>query len=230
MTTKQHYKKTPIIIAGLFLLGLQPQAYANDGVAELAASLLAKTQAADAKCKFLSKAEHDEISIFVARAEVALASRESISATKLALSRGAAAGRQVQCDAAERADISNVLSAARAAVSPAPARAAPAKPLSPKVIVQAAAKVEPAATKPKKTMVMSETISVKKQSGLKAYASLTERYYLARRCGNMSQRQIANFYQSVVNTHHQVLSSFGRGAVANVMHQSESKASGKSCT
>jgi hypothetical protein len=223
MATVKHLKKSNIVIAAAIVFGLHSSAYANDASAELAAGLLAKSQAIDTKCKFLTSSEHDEISNLVARAEIALARRESIAATKAVMARNNLAGRNASCSASEHAEVSNILAAAKAAVSAAP--------------VVVAAKPKPAMVRstiilaqPKNSIPQAKPMALKPVSGLAQYATITERYYLARRCGNMSSRAITDFYQTVVSTHKQVLSSFGRRAVAGIMHESQSRAGTKSCS
>jgi hypothetical protein len=222
MQRSSFYISLPLIISTA-LLGLgHRQAFAAESQAELATQLLARSQTLDTKCNFLASAEHDELTSLVARAELALAARTSVDATNQALARGRSQGQLATCTDSEKADINNILNSARQA----------ANMVVPKVEVAA---VQPAA-KPKRTKLVEPVTAqpVKKpqaklKSSLFQYASITEKYYLARRCGSMSSRKIQSLYSMVVDTHHTVLSNFGRAAVANVMQQSESKANEQSC-
>jgi hypothetical protein len=222
--------KSNLFIAGVILLGITGDAIANDKAAELAAGFLAKAQAIDVKCKFLNSSEHDQISNLVARAEIALARRESVAKTKLVMSRSSEQGRTASCSDSERTEVTGILAAAQAAIEHTPiapqvATVAAKSAAVNRVMFFAKSKKVPAVVKPRAVQV----IAVRPVSGLKQYASLTERYYLARRCGGLSPRAITNFYQTIVSTHKQVLSGFGRRAVADVLRQSESHANSKSC-
>jgi hypothetical protein len=205
----------PFILSANILFGMQSQAMATELPAEQATELLAKSQALDAKCKFLSNAERDDLASFVARAELSLAQRESVALTKQALARGYKAGNSATCSAAEHTDILNILVAARTAVAQ-----APHVMIQPKKI-RTSTKVE---TAPHNVSPPQSNAS------LASYAKMTQTYYLARRCGSMSPRAISNFYRTIVRTHNKVLSSFGRAAVASVMQQSESKAGTQRCS
>jgi hypothetical protein len=200
-------RRATLLICLTLLLSTQSHASAVEVAAEQATELLAKSQALDAKCKFLNSDERDELSSLVARAELSLAQRESVALTKMALARGRKAGNGATCSAAERADISSILVAARTAAAKVPQ-------VNAKAPRQSAPRNNPPQSK----------------ASLASYARMTQTYYLARRCGSMSPRAIANFYRTIVRTHHQALSSFGRAAVASVMQQSESKARAQRCS
>jgi hypothetical protein len=212
-------KKSKYLLASVLIVGFQSQVFAEGSSAELAAGLLAKSQAADNNCHFLNVTDHDELSLLVGRAEIALARKVTIAKTKFIMSHNASIGRSVGCNEAERSEVANVLAAAKAATSRpieiAKISVAPSKPL--------------AAPRKKQAPVVKVTLTMPIH-GLNTYAVLTERYYLARRCGNISRRSMNSLYQSVVSTHNQVLSSFGRNAIAGVMQNSEARANGKSCS
>jgi hypothetical protein len=224
---------TSLICLSLFLATSSP-VLAIEVAAEQATELLAKSRAVDLKCNFLTSTERDELSSLVARAEVALAQRESVAITKQVLARGNAAGKKAVCSPSQQAEVSSVLSAARTAAAQAPTMQAQIAQI-PK-----AASIVPAA-KPKKIRVAANIMvpqakvtklkpATAPTAGLANYASITERYYLARRCGSMSGSAISSLYQTVVSTHHRVLSKFGRGPVANVMHHSEAIAKAQRCS
>lgn len=219
------------VLAATALLSTQQQAFADDMQAQRAIKLLARSEALDSKCKFLNSADRDELTALMARAELAMAKRTTVDITKNAMTLGHASGKNATCTEAEHGDLNLILSAAKQAVAkvtvppvqeqvatmiPARPVVQPLKTPRIKIILNADAPTEPVAQPHMK-------------AGLSQYASLTERYYLARRCGSMSAREISGFYQTVVNTHQSVLSTFGRSAVATVMQQSESKANAQSC-
>ncbi len=219
------------VLAATALLSTQPQAFADDMQAQQAIKLLARSESLDSKCKFLNPVELDELTALMARAELALAKRTSVDVTKSAMAMGHVSGKGATCTEAEHTDLNLILSSAKQAAAQATvplvqeqvATIMPSKPTEKpiktpriKIILNADAAAEP-------------KIKSSAKAGLAQYASITERYYLARRCGSMSAREISGFYQTVVNTHQAVLSTFGRNAVASVMQQSESKANAQSC-
>ncbi len=219
------------LLAATAMLSTQQQAFADDAQAQQAIKLLARSESLDLKCNFLKSADRDELTALMARAELAMAKRTSVDITKSAMAIGHASGKNATCTDAEHADLNVILSSAKqaaaqvsvppvqeqvAAIVPPKPAAQPLKPPRIKVILNAEAASEPKIKSPTK-------------AGLAQYASLTERYYLARRCGSMSAREISGFYQTVINTHQAVLSTFGRNAVATVMQQSETKANAQSC-
>lgn len=83
--------------------------------AEQAAQMLARVQTVDMKCSYLNVADKDALSNLVARAELALAIRESVAATKATLQRGRAAGMAAPCNANEKQTVVSILAAARQA-------------------------------------------------------------------------------------------------------------------
>ncbi len=68
-----------------------------------------------------------------------------------------------------------------------------------------------------------------RSSALASYGTMAERYYYARRCGGMSDRQIMGFYGQVVATHRAAVSAFGVPAVAGVMRGAEIRARTRTC-
>lgn len=217
-----------VAATGLFAAG-QP-AFADDAQAQQAIELLARSQTLDTKCRFLNAVDHDELSSLVARAELALAQRTTVDLTKQALTNGRNAGKNATCTDSERTDLAMILSSAKQAAAQGPTPAQPVAELTPakpavKGMKSSRMKMALSVAAPVKSKPSSRA-----ESGLLRYASITERYYLARRCGSMSPRAISGFYQTVVNTHEAVLSSFGRAAVARVMQRSESKANAQSCS
>ncbi|MDE2384194.1 MAG: hypothetical protein KGO53_06205 [Alphaproteobacteria bacterium] len=106
-------------------------ALADSSTAEKAAEMLARAQSLDMKCSYLSAAQKDELSKLVARAELALANREPIEATKAAMQRGRDAGLAAACSADEKQSLTMLLNAAREAASAAAAepQAEPAAPV-----------------------------------------------------------------------------------------------------
>jgi hypothetical protein len=109
--------------------------------AEQAAEMLARAQSVDVKCNYLAAAQKDDLSRLVARAELALANRESIDATKATMQRGHEAGASVTCAEAEKQALNSILGAAREAEGP--QAKAPAVAEAGKAPVNAAVEVAP---------------------------------------------------------------------------------------
>ena len=205
------------------LLALPNSSRAETIAAEQAAQLLARSSALETKCKFLTSSQHEELNGFVAKAEVAMVAKTSVAQANLIMQKGRAAAKQAACSDAEKADIADILNAARQATSTMRVQSELPKPTTARVAVATSAP-SPVAKKNKKTLEPQS-----KNGALGQYANLTEHYYLARRCNAMSFRAITNLYQNVVSTHHQVVANFGVPAVRAVMQQSESRANATHC-
>lgn len=192
---------------------------------EQATELLVKSQVLDAKCNFLTAAENRTLSNLAARAEIALATQQSVSKASAALARGKVKGKSASCSDVEKAEVLGILNAAQLASAQAAQLAS----------THAAQDLAPAA--PKKRIIPSFTnkIAVKKliakdAKSLSDYASLTQRYYLQRRCANMSSKAMGAFYQAVVTTHKNTLQTFGRASTAAAMRRAEAQAATQTCS
>ena len=102
----------------LALITLSTSSWAQTTPAEQAAEMLARIQSIDMKCSYLNAADKDALSSLVARAELALANREPVAATKETMQRGHAAGLAASCSASEKHAVITVLGAARQASAP----------------------------------------------------------------------------------------------------------------
>ncbi|MEP6828021.1 MAG: hypothetical protein ABJA10_08090 [Aestuariivirga sp.] len=101
--------------AAILLMLAHALAYAAATPAEQAAEMLAHAQSVDMKCGYLNAADKDTLSNLVARAELALATRESIEATKATMRSGHAAGLAASCSADEKQAVHSILGMARQA-------------------------------------------------------------------------------------------------------------------
>jgi hypothetical protein len=209
--------------------------------ADQAMVVLAKSQAIDVKCNFLTSTEHDELSSLVARAELSLAQKVSVAVASLSLTQGKKAGQASTCDEANRAEVTDILNAAKSAAAQAPNKVQLQTPLI--ATVAASNTVQPmkaiAVEKPVavKKIKVASVVKVKEPAArkvqpakLQTYATITAKYYLERRCGTMGGKAINALYQDVVAIHRTSLNTFGRGAVAAAMHRAEAQASAKSCS
>ena len=228
-----YFVNRPSIVAP-FLLTFAFMAHATHGFAgvigaEEATKLLARSQAIEEKCKFLTSSQHDELSAFVAKAEIAIVAKSSASSAKSIISAGRSLGRSAACSEAEHADVMSIIGAAQQATS-----------TSAKIVTVPKLQQEPVALNvaPKKSLVIAKpsdkepkaiSAHIVETGSLSHYAQLTQRYYIARRCNTMSYASITNFYKDVVTTHKNAVASFGVPAVRSVMNQSASKADATSC-
>jgi hypothetical protein len=214
---------TPLYLAVTF------SAHAETVGAQQATQLLARSQALEEKCHFLSASQHEELSTYVAKAEVAMVAKSSAETTKAIMTSGRAQGKAAACNDNERADIINIMGAAQQAMSQAQV-ASVEQPAQPRQMLPAPA-VKPVKLSMAKDLKLAPPKLPRSaaKGALGQYAALTERYYLARRCNSLSYGAINGLYRNVVSSHGQVVSSFGVPAVRAVMLQSESRANASSC-
>jgi hypothetical protein len=222
--------RTSILTSLLFTtltMAMPLAASAEPIAAEQATQLLARSQSLEEKCKFLLPAQRDELSAFVAKAEVAMVARSSVKATKALINVGRAQGKAAACNDAERADVVDIISAAQQATSRKIQMVHAPAPTQPIALATKIEKPKPLFSVFKKPIVETKPEPIK--SGLGQYAQLTQRYYLARRCNSMSYGSINSLYKNVVSTHRLVVASFGVPAVRAVMQQSEHQANTTHC-
>jgi hypothetical protein len=82
-----------------------------------ATEMLAKSHAINVKCKVLDAVQSQNLKDFVARAEISLAEKASVSIARKAISSGKAQGAVAVCDDARKKLVNDVLAAASAAVA-----------------------------------------------------------------------------------------------------------------
>lgn len=103
---------------------------------EDAAQLLARSLAIDVRCHYLSPDDSQSLKDIVARAEITLAEKKSVSAAKAILAKGRASGKVTACDANAEQLVRQMLAAARNATAlPTPPETS-AKPMKPVAVVQ----------------------------------------------------------------------------------------------
>ena len=101
-----------------------PQAQAEVVMSQIdALRQLAKSRAADSKCRILPAPEAEELAGYLARAEIAAASRQSVGEVRSAISLGKTLGGTAACSANTSDEVKATLDAARQVVASA------AKPL-----------------------------------------------------------------------------------------------------
>ncbi|MEQ1520802.1 MAG: hypothetical protein ABL936_05980 [Aestuariivirga sp.] len=194
----------PLLALPLAALGAKPALAETVGL-ERALELLAKSIVVDRKCNVLTVSERDELSSYVAKAEVAAAEKTTVSVTRSALSAGQSQGRAVTCGAGASKEVKETLTAAREAINAAEQNDGPA--------------AEPART----------VSTPAPRGGLSVYGRIIETYYLERRCTFLSRRKMNSFYKAVVRSHRVAISEFGKSAVSKVMKSAEARSNYQRC-
>ena len=194
----------PILALPLATLGAKPVLAETVGL-ERALELLAKSVVVDNRCNVLTVSERDELSNYVAKAEVAAAEKTTVDVTRSALSAGQSQGRAETCGAVASQEVKETLTAAREAISAA----------------------EPDDSPAEETVVAVATPAPR--GGLSVYGRIIETYYLERRCTFLSRRKMNSFYKAVVRNHRAVISEFGKSAVSKVMKSAEARSNYQSC-
>jgi hypothetical protein len=85
---------------------------------EKATELLAKAWMVDNRCDVLGKEDRDDLTQFVARAEISVAEKVSVKAAQSAIAQGREQGKSIACDSASADMVRDVLNAARTADGP----------------------------------------------------------------------------------------------------------------
>jgi hypothetical protein len=220
-----------------------------------ATTLLSKSHSVNVKCKFLAVDQGQHLRDLVARAEISLAEKASVSVARNAIAAGRSQAQTIACDETNRKTVNDVLAAASAAITSAVAIEPP---------VATAAVVEPPKSENKSLAVIVPTVKPAKQlasvqktpikpqiaiirpqkpagrvktatgdktkKSLGGYAQVAETYYTALRCGTMSRSEISSLYQTVLASHQQALSNNRPAAVKSMLLNAEARADGHSCS
>jgi hypothetical protein len=169
---------------------------------ERALELLAKSVVVDGKCNVLTVSERDELSNYVAKAEVAAAERTTVAVTRSALSAGQSQGRAAACGAMASHEVKATLTAAREAIN----------------LAEHGSASE------------ARTVAAPAPRGeLSVYGRIIETYYLERRCAFLSRRKMNSFYKAVVRSHQAAISEFGKSAVSTIMKSAETRSNYQNC-
>ncbi len=157
-----------------------------------AVEILAKSRAINANCQFLSKPEHQELSDYVAKAEVAAAGTIGAARANKAVHTGTSAGQSATCNNDSEITVRATMDAARRAIA-ASAESAQQKSQT----VKARRTGAPSAT--------SDRIA----GSSARYSRLAAAYYVERRCQHLSHAQAIDFWKRIVRMHNYVLTSQG---------------------
>jgi hypothetical protein len=194
----------PLLALPLAVVGAKPALAETVGL-ERALELLAKSVVVDNKCNVLTVFERDELSNYVAKAEVAAAEKTTVAVTRSALSAGQSQGQAETCGTEASREVKETLTAAREAIN-------------------SAEQDDYSAAEPTRAVAMSAP-----RGGLSIYGRVIETYYLERRCTFLSRRKMNSFYKAVVRSHQAAISEFGKSAVSTIMKAAEARSNYQNC-
>jgi hypothetical protein len=202
-----------------------------------ALEMLAVSKEIDAKCKQLPASEHQELSDYVARAEIAVARRTSAADAQSAITIGTAKGKTASCNDASLAQVRDMLVAARHAMANLPRQVAEtndglviedksAVPMRPSLVEQAPS-LPPA--QPEQSAPKSLGKQPPGQNMLQSYGAVAMAYYVERRCNHLSYSQARDFWNRIVRRHGEALANNKRRAVALTLHTAQTQADAMMC-
>ena len=186
----------PIAVASWMIGTNAMTAAASQNIgASKATQLLARSRAVDKKCTFLTTSEHQELSDYLAKAEISAARRESVKGARGAVKRGNSQGLSMSCNNDSEIVVRATMDAARRAMHAVRTsnRTAAKKRTTKRAVVRQA--------------------SVKLGGGLKRYSNQAAAYYVERRCRHLPKKQTMNFWRKIVSQHHQMIDRHGPDAV-----------------
>lgn len=201
-------------LLSLPLWGLSPHVHAEAVLSQMdALRLLAKSRAANSKCKILPTSEAEELSLYLARAEVAAASRNSVSETQSTILVGKALGDTATCSQVTSGEVEATLGAARQAMAVArQTRGAEEDLAEDNPVSRRSARPR---EEPRRSLA---------DYGRQAFA-----YYVERRCEYLSRRDIRAFWVAIIRKHRAALSTYGRSAVVGTLRRAQARASEMEC-
>lgn len=220
----------PVIVLPLTSLATRPAVAAQLGPAD-ATEHLAKARAVDAKCRYLSEADHAELSEFTARAEIAVAAIEGVEAAGGAVKTGKLAGELMACTPESETLVRSSLDAGRQATRAAATRQ-PAPQPEPRALLRA---------DPNDTQIIggignlagpgSRDLFDASQSrgSLARYRQEATAYYLELRCRTLSGRQVREFWNRIVDAHAAMVRAHGGRRVARAQAEAEDMAAERPC-
>lgn len=176
---------------------------------------LAKSRAADGKCRILPSGEADELASYLARAEIAAAGRAPVSEVRSAVSLGKTLGSGSDCSASTTDEVRSTLDAARQAMANAKPAPEPDEDAVAEVPVAPGHQIIPAPRPRNATLA---------EYGHQAFA-----YFVERRCEYLSRRDIRAFWAAVVREHRAALSAYGRRAVVRTVQRAQADADATEC-
>lgn len=215
----------PVMAAPLIAMPPKPAASQTLGATE-AVKLLATAKAADAKCSHLAQADREELSDYLARAEIASVRLASTADVRAAIAAGRSSGENALCGADELAEIDATLGAARQAMAAVRRQEVEAvrQPEGDR-----ATRRRNAARPPRLMAASAAELRVPGEGGLGRYANQAMAYYVERRCRHLSRKETQAFWNHIVKRHAAALASNKRGRVAAALRGAEAAADGRAC-
>jgi hypothetical protein len=186
------------------------------------ARLLARVQAIDGKCGYLSPADHDVLKTFAARAEVAAAGQGGPQEASEAVASGRAEGGNAACDEESARLVRSAYASAQSAASGARRR-------------QAAVAAPPPRQMPPPQRNRQMEAWPEPQPGpgnggaLSRYARRLEAYYLDLRCRHLTRPDSVRFWRSIVQDQRNAARESGSHAVAVAQQRARMVASRSWC-
>ena len=210
----------PVIILPVAVLTISPAAAEMVSPTE-ALEILAKNEAASAKCGVLMRSEQAELKQYVARAEIAATRRmgpEDANATVLS---GRSAGKAMSCSGAATAEIYDTLNAARVAVVQADGRRQTRPSLFPKSrSVRLSNSTAP---------VILEREPPQSRGSLGRFQQVSTAYFIEKRCRFLSYSRARNFWQSVLGAQSEAMAANSRNKVNAILKQARATATRTAC-
>jgi hypothetical protein len=202
----------PVLALPLAALSPKP-ALAGELTAVQGLQILAKAQAADRRCHFLSAAEHDELASYQSRAEIASAGLMPPKEVGAAIADGKAQGKAAPCDETTRSDVTDTLTAARQAVASADHSAGrrPPRVASPDPVRQ----VKPSGS--------GGAVS------LATYRGVLKPYFVDLRCHELDGRAAKSYWNAIVRLRTELLARYGKPAVSSAQVAARNSAAGVGC-
>jgi hypothetical protein len=157
---------------------------------ERARELLAKSTVVEKRWHILSPGERDELSGYVARAEVSATDKTALDVTRSSLGARSKACLATACGTLANPEVKETLRASHEALMALPG-------------IQ---------------RVATSTLPAKNQQetafsyGLESYGRLTQTCFVKRRCSDLNRRQVGLFYRAIIRSHHAAMLQFGKPA------------------
>lgn len=192
----------PVMFASFAIYSAQPGFAETQNVGPTGAvRLLAQSRSVDARCKHLTSREHGELNDYVAKAEIGAAKMSSAAEAQDARRSGNALGKKMACGRNSEELVRATLDAARRAMRVATRNAK-----------KRVAKQRQVTRQPQRAK--QPVVAVSASSSLTGYRSVTEAYYLERRCQHLSRPAAVRFWHSIVARHKAVLRKYSKSQVA----------------
>lgn len=197
---------------------------------------LAKARAVDAKCRYLSETDHEELAGYTARAEVVVASRQGVTVASGAVKAGKLAGELMDCGGDSETLVRSALDAGRQASRNARAAPQPAAQQAPEP--QTLVRAEPHESQviggmggSQEARQGSYSIFEASQSrgSLARYQHDATAYYLELRCRHLRDRQVRVFWDQIVRAHENMVRTYGGRRVRRAVAEAEAMAARRPC-